>query len=355
MGKFATKRSDKAGLPPGSLVYVGEEQAAKAKITVMDYDEHGFEEKEVANIEDCFVFKTKPSVTWINIDGLNEPAIIEKIGAHFEVHPLTLEDIMNTNQRPKFEDQDSYMFIVLKMLSYNTIKNITEYEQVCFLVGTNFVISLQETVGSDVFDAVRERIRTAKGRIRKLGPDYLVYSLIDAVVDNYFFVLERLGEGVEFLQMMLIEEPNTTTLNRMHRLKRDLIFLRKSVWPLRELVSGMQRSESPLISKTTHTYLRDIYDHTVQIIDSIESFRDIVSSMMDIYLSSISNRINSVMKVLTIISTLFMPLTFITSLYGMNFKHMPELQWKYGYAMVWGIIITMVTVMLIIFHKKKWL
>ncbi|MDD5327397.1 MAG: magnesium/cobalt transporter CorA [Phycisphaerae bacterium] len=354
MTKLVKKHSGKAGLPPGTLVHIGERKVESARITFIDYDEQNFQEKQVSSIEECFQFKTTPTVTWINIDGIHEVDIIEKLGRQFELHHLILEDIVNTDQRPKFEDCEKYFFIVLKMLSYDDKNQTVEEEQVSLVLGENFVISLQERIG-DVFDPVRDRIRNSKGRIRKMGADYLCYSLIDTVVDNYFTILEKMGDKIESMEDKLVLDPTQKTFQQIHILKREMISLRKSVWPLRELISGLQRSESSLIRQSTGIYLRDVYDHTIQVIDTVESFRDMVSSMLDIYLSSISNRMNAVMKVLTIIATIFIPLTFIVGIYGMNFRHMPELQWRWAYPFVWAVMITVAIGMLIYFRKKKWL
>jgi len=343
-----------AGLPPGTLVYVGEKRVETVRITYIDYDEQNLAEKQVSNVEDCFAFKTTPTVTWINIDGLHDVQIIEKLGRKFELHPLVLEDILHTGQRPKLEDFEKYIFIVLTMLTCTGDNQKVETEQVSIVLGSNFVISFQEQLG-DVFDQIRDRIRNAKGRIRKMGPDYLAYSLIDAVVDSYFTILEKVGEKIEILEEQLVTAPTEQTLQQIHRLKREMIVLRKSVWPLRELISGLQRTESALINESTGLYLRDVYDHTIQIIDTIESFRDMVSGMVDLYLSSISNKMNAVMKVLTIIATIFIPLTFIAGVYGMNFKYMPELGWRWGYSAVLLVMVLVAVVMLIYFRKKKWL
>jgi magnesium transporter len=352
--RLVRRRTKKPGSPPGTLVYMGEKRTEVVRIAYMDYDEANFQEKQITNIEECFPFKATPSVTWINVDGLHDVPLIEKLGKQFELHPLILEDVLNTGQRPKFEDFEKYIFVVLKMLTYNEQEQSFDAEQVSIVLGSNFVISFQERVG-DVFDQIRDRIRNAKGRIRKTGPDYLMYLLLDAIVDNYFAVLEKLGERIELLEEELVVEPGEKTLHQIHLLKREMIFLRKSIWPLREVISGLQRSESPLIQQATGVYLRDVYDHTIQIIDTIESSRDMVSGMLDIYLSSISNRMNSVMKVLTIIATIFIPLTFIVGIYGMNFEHMPELKVWWAYPAVWLVMAAVATAMLIYFRRKKWL
>jgi len=344
----------KVGLPPGTLVHIGEKKAEKTKITVIDYDQKDLQQKEIEKIEECFVYKEKPTTTWINIDGLHQVDIIERIGAHFDIHPLVLEDILHTAQRPKIEDFGDYIFTVLRMIYYDQEEDEIVGEQVSLILGPNYVISFQEREG-DVFNPIRERIRSAKGRIRKAGADYLAYCLLDAVVDHYFPILENLGEKIESLEEELVTYPTPETLQMIHKLKRNMIFLRKSVWPLREVISGLERGESPLITEPTGIYLRDVYDHTIQVIETIETFRDMVSGMFDIYLSSVSNRMNEVMKVLTIIATIFIPLTFIAGIYGMNFKYMPELEWALGYPLALLAMIFVVAVMLIYFRRKKWL
>jgi magnesium transporter len=348
------KRSEKAGLPPGTLMYVGEEKAGKPRITIMDYDAAGFLEKEVSSVEECFPFKETSTVTWINVDGVHDAAVIEKLGARFDLHPLVLEDIMATTQRPKVEDLGNAVYVVLRMIEYDETSGGTSADQLSLILGRNYVLTFQETPG-DCLDPVRARIRGGKGRIRKMGPDYLAYAVIDAVVDNYFFVLEKLGERIDTLEEQLIAEPRRELLGEIHALKREMIELRKSVWPLREVVSGLERSESPLIGKSTDVFLRDLYDHAIQVIDTVESFREMLSSMVETYLSSLSNRMNEIMKVLTIISTIFIPITFLVGLYGMNFVNFPEIRWRWGYAFVWLLIIASVAGMFAFFRRKKWL
>jgi magnesium transporter len=348
------KSSKKAGLPPGTLVHVGEKRTEAVRLTMIAYDEARFQEDEVKAIEACFPLKDKPGVTWINVDGIHQVDILERLGDYLSVHPLVLEDILNTDQRPKMEDFDSYVFVVLKVFGYDDQGDKMEVEQVSLILGPNFVISFQEKPG-DIFDPIRKRIRDSKGRVRRMGADYLAYALLDAVVDNYFVVLEQVGEKIEFLEEELVTNPMPETLQIIHNLKRDLIFLRKSVWPLREAVGGLGRGETPLIGDSITIYLRDVYDHTIQVIDTIETFRDMISGMLDIYLSSISNRMNEVMKVLTIIATIFIPLTLVAGLYGMNFKYMPELEWRWGYPMVWVIMLAVSAAMLAYFRRRKWL
>ena len=321
---------------------------------VIDHDKSHFEEEEVKRIEECFPFRDKPTVTWINIDGVHQLEIIEKIGEHFNIHPLVLEDIVNTGQRPKIEDFVDYIFVTLKMLRYSEGEKETKAEQVSLILGSNFVISFQESEG-DVFNPIRERIRADKGRIRKMGVDYLAYALMDAIVDNYFTILEKLGDRIEDFEEELVVNPKPETLQAIHHLKREMIFLRKSVWPLREVINRLERWESSLINKSTAIYLRDVYDHTIQVIDSVETFRDMLSGMLDIYLSSVSNRMNEVMKVLTIIATIFIPLTLVAGIYGMNFRFMPELEMPIGYPMILLSMLFIGILMVAYFRKKKWL
>jgi magnesium transporter len=348
------KRSKKAGLPPGALVHVGERKTEKTRITVIDYNEAHYEEREARTVEECFPFKDRPTVTWINVDGIHDTAVIEKLGTHFGIHPLILEDILNTNQRPKMEDMGDYIYIVLKTLEGEPGSGPEAMEQNSFIIGSNFVLSFQEKEG-DAFGPVRERIRKGGNRIRRLGPDFLVYALIDAIVDSYFAVLERVGERIEVLEEELIADPSPKTLNGIHGLKKEMLFLRKAVWPLREVINSIERTESALVKKETGIFFRDIYDHVIQVIDTVETYRDMLGSMFDTYLSSLSNRMNEVMKVLTIIATIFIPLTFLAGIYGMNFKFMPELDWRWGYPAVWIIIVAVAVTMLFFFKKKKWL
>ncbi|MCL7412417.1 MAG: magnesium/cobalt transporter CorA [ANME-2 cluster archaeon] len=348
------KKSKKVGLPPGTLQHIGEKKRETVKITIIDYDETHLDEKEVQSVEECFPFKETKTVTWINVDGLHQVDIIETLGNHFDVHPLIMEDIVHTDQRPKMEDFGHYIFIVLKMLRFNESNYEIMGEQISLILGNDVVISFQETEG-DTFDPVRERIRNSKGRIRKMGPDYLAYTLVDSVVDNYFLILEKLGERIEDIEEELVTDPIPETLQTIHEMKREMIFLRKSVWPLRELISGLERSGSTLIQDSTAIYLKDVYDHTIQIIDTIETFRDMLSGMLDIYLSSVSNRMNEVMKVLTIIATIFIPLTFIAGVYGMNFEYMPELGWQWSYPLLWVVFIGIGVSMSMFFKRKRWL
>jgi magnesium transporter len=351
--RFLRRVTSKIGLPPGALVPTGERRMERVKVRLVDYDRDRLEERELSTIEESFPYRDTPSITWINVDGIHDAEVMEKIGRHFGIHSLVLEDVLSIGQRPKTEDFDDYIFLVLKMLLYQEESEEVRAEQVSLILGRNFVISFQEIEG-DVFNAVRERIRLSKGRIRRAGADYLAYALLDAVVDGYFVILERLGERIEELEDRLLADPGPETLRDIYTLKREMIFLRKSVWPLRELLSGLERTESDLIDKSTVIYLRDVYDHTIQVMDTVESFRDMASGMLDTYLSSVSNRMNEVMKVLTIIATIFIPVTFIAGVYGMNFDHMPELHWRFSYFGALGAMGLVALVMVIYFRRKGW-
>ncbi len=354
MSKLVKKKSKKVGLPPGSIVHIGNKRAEKTKITIVDYNEEQFQEKEVKTVKECCPYKEKPTITWINIDGVHEEKIIEELGKIYNFHPLILEDIVDTDQRPKIKDFGDYIFIILKMHYYDKENNEIKIEQVSLIFGKNYVISFQEREG-DVFDSIRERIRNNIGRIRKAKADYLIYALMDGIIDNYFTILEKLGEETEDLEAKVIKDPVPANLQIIYKLKSELIFLRKSVWPLREVISILEKGESVLIDKSTNIYLRDIYGHTIQVMDTVETLRDVISGTLDVYLSSVSNRMNEIMKVLTIVATIFIPLTFIVGIYGMNFQYMPELKWVWGYPIVLLGMLIIGIVMVIYFKRKKWM
>ncbi len=347
-----TRRSQKAGLAPGTLIHIGERRAERTRLRLFDYDSGQLLEKELASVEEAFPFRDMATVTWINVDGLHETGVIEQLGGRFGLHPLILEDIVNTEQRPKLEDFESYLYVVLKML-YRETGGLIEAEQVSLILGQNFVLSFQEG-GGDAFEPVRERLRKNKGTLRKQGADSLLYALIDAVVDNYFIVLENFGEVTDDLEENILLAPTTETLATIKNLKRDLLFMRRGIWPLREVVSGLRHSDSPFIQNNTRLYFQDVYDHTIQVMDSVDNLREILSDMLDIYLSSVSHRLNEVMKVLTIIATIFIPLTFVVGIYGMNFDYMPELRWRWGYFAILAIMAVIGVAMLAYFKRKKW-
>jgi magnesium transporter len=352
MKSVRQKRSKKTGLSPGSLVHVGREYEEKSKITLIRYNETIFEEKEVASIPDLLREKNNEGIVWINVDGL-EAKLIEDVGGIYDLHPLILEDILNTDQRPKTEDFGNYIYIVLKNFHNQDNVNLPS-EQVSIILGKNFILSFKEKE-TLLFEPIRERLRSNKGRIRKAGPDNLAHALIDNIVDNYFFVLEELEERIEYLEDELVRQTNPVNLQAIHSLKRELILLGKSLWPLREAISTLERTDSELITASTHIYFKDIFDHIIAIIETVDTYREMLSGMLDIYLSTVSNRLNEVMKVLTIIATIFMPLTFLAGVYGMNFKYMPELEWHFGYFGVLGLMLGVALLMLKYFRNKKWI
>jgi magnesium transporter len=352
--RLVKQTSHKKGLQPGALIYIGEQKVEKVRIRVIDYDKDNLQEHEFETIEECFPFKNKSSISWINIDGLHDIEILRKLGAEFGIHNLVLEDVLNTDLRPAIDDYGDYIYITLKMLYYDETRNVIMEEQLSLVLFENMVISFQERVG-DTFEPVRNRIRGGKGRIRNVGADYLAYALIDAVVDNYFYVLEKLGECIEGLEDELMNDTSDKTLRNIHSLKREMVLLRKFIWPVRELVNEFDRTESALIDKSTLLYVRDLYGHAVQLIDTLEAYRDMVSGMLDTYLSISGNKMNEVMKTLTIMASIFIPLTFIAGLYGMNFDNMPELHKQWGYPVVLGIMVVVALCLIYYFKKKKWL
>jgi magnesium transporter len=345
--------SIKRGQPPGSPVYTGEKTEVPIRISVIQYSKEELLEKELDTIEQTYDYLEGTQTAWININGLHEPEIIAGIGNRIGIHALIIEDILHTHQRPKLEDLGSGIYLVLRMLSIHPDSREVLSEQISFVLADRALVTFQESPG-DIFDGVRERIRKQQGRVRRMGADYLLYVLTDVVVDYYFKVLEELGERLESIESDLMENPYPEMLNQIYAMKREVLYIRKAVWPLREAVSSLARAESSLIAEGTTVYLRDLYDHTIQIIDTIESFRDMLSGVQDLYLSSLGNKTNQVMKVLTIIATIFIPITFIAGIYGMNFDVIPELHWRYGYAAVWTLMILMVLVMLFYFRNKKW-
>ncbi len=352
--RFIVRRRHKVGLPPGSLVPVEVQTLDRVSLTVMDYDAERLEEREVSTVAECLPFRDSPTVTWLDVVGLQDMELVGELGSQFGLHPLVLEDLVNTQQRPKLEDFQEYLFVVIKMLTFDEESRRVDDEQLSLILGPRFVISFQERPG-DTFGAVRERIRTGKGRIRTMGVDYLAYALIDAVVDHYFVVLEGLGDWIEELEEEVVTEPVASTMQHIHRVKREMLLLRKATWPLREVVSGLGREGTSLITTPVRIYVRDVYDHTIQVLDTAETLRDIVSGLLDTYLSSVSNRMNEIMKVLTIMASIFIPLTFIAGVYGMNFQHMPELSTTWGYPAVLALMGVIAAGLLVYFKRKGWM
>jgi magnesium transporter len=352
--KLYSGHAHKAGLPPGTLVHTGEVPATgKSLISTFIYSPDTWQEEHPQQLEQCLPLQEKAGVTWINVQGIHDIELIKRFGECYGLHPLVLEDIVNPNQRPKIEDYGGYIFIVTRITGLK--EQSLESEQISLILGPGYVLSFQEGLDGDLFETVRERIRNGRGRIRTLGPDYLCYALVDAVVDSYFKILEEMGEVVEDLEEELAKEPTQQMLRRIIGLKREIIFMRKGVWPLREVTSELERGESSLISDEARLFFRDTYDHTIHVIDGVETFRDLLSGMLDLYLSSVSNRTNEIMKFLTIVGTIFLPLTFLVGVYGMNFKQMPELEWRYGYYVLWVFMLGISAAMIAFFKKKRWL
>jgi len=349
------RRISKKDLPPGTVTYVGREQTKPVTLEVIHVGEDGVRRTSPASAEACGPFVAAPGLTWINLDGLHDPALLTRLGELFHLHPLVLEDIAHTGQRPKLDELGDALFVVLKMLRYNEDERTIEDEQVSFVLRENLLLTFQEKGGGDVFGEVRKRLVAGTGKLAASGPDYLMYALIDAVVDNYFVVLERMGEDIEEVEEALLASPTPGELETIHGLRREALFLRRFIWPLREVLSRLNKGNTPFVKDSTDVYLRDLYDHVIQIMDTVETFRDMLSGMLDLYLSNVSLKLNETMKVLTMISTIFIPLSFLASLYGMNFKHMPELETQYGYFVLLGVMACSVAGMVLFFRRKGWL
>jgi magnesium transporter len=351
--------SQKAGLPPGSLVHVGNIHVETPRVSVIRYGKHAMTEIEIeAGIEslaEYLLHDSSDQVSWVIVEGLADVAVVEKIGELFDIHQLVLEDILNTHQRPKFEDYEDYLFIVLKGLMKQGERFAVDYEQISLVVMPRVVLTFKEKK-DDLFAPLLQRLRASKGRFRSLGTDYLTYSILDAIIDQKFALIDSLDEAITELEdQLLAGQPGTSTLNGIQYLKREVIKIRRYVSPVRELISDMLRSESALIDEKTHIYLRDLSDHAIRIIESIELHRDIISSLLEIYVSSLNNKMNEVMKVLTVFASIFIPLTFLTGIYGMNFEYMPELSWHWAYPLLWLAFITIPVVLLLFFKRKHWL
>ncbi len=356
----ARRTRSKTGLPPGTVVHVGETRHEPARISLIAYDKTNFHESQPKTIDECLSLLKNGGTKWINIDGIHEVEIVQKLGEFYHLHPLVLEDIVNTTQRPKAEDYGETIFLVAKMLTWDAATGRINSEQLSFILGDNFLLTFQETPG-DIFDIIRDRLRCDKGRVRGAGADYLLYCLLDCILDYYFVVLENIGDRIEELENIELFRPSPDTLKEVHRLKREMITLRKAAWPLREVTNSIERGKNRLVSAETSLYFRDLYDHTIRAIETAETYRDMLSGLMDLYLSSVSNKMNEIMKVLTIIATIFIPLTFIAGVYGMNFDpdsspfNMPELRWFWGYPAALVLMAAVAIGMLVFFKKKKWL
>jgi len=354
MSESLSSASEKSGLPPGSLVHVGEVHAHEHKISVVNYNKSTLKKHIVKSIEELLPYKTTDTITWVIVDGLKDVSIIDAIGQHFDIHALVLEDILNTHQRPKFEEFNDYLYIVVKAISLGNKEFNVVYEQISLLILNNFVFTFMEKPDG-LFSPILNRLDNDKSQLRNLGADYLAYIIMDTVVDEYFVLQDAFDELIESVEDKLLSDPSSQTLATIQKIKRELIFLRRTISPLRELLAAIQRSESPLLNEKTRRYFGDIYDHAIRIIEAIESYRDLIAGMLDIYLSSVSNKMNETMKVLTVFASIFIPLTFIAGVYGMNFEYMPELKWRWGYPALWVIFIGVSVFLLRFFKKKKWL
>ncbi len=351
--RLAHKRKA-VGAPPGTLVYTGPERPEPVSVNVIEYDPDTLDEESLSKDADFGELARRDRLTWINVDGLSDLAVTKAIGEAFDLHPLVLEDLVHTGQRPKLEEYQRYFFIVLRMLILDEGESRVRSEQIGIVFGEGFVLSFQERAG-DVWDAVRERLRGKSGRIRSRGADYLTYALIDAIVDHYFHILEAFAERVEELEMEVLDEPTQNTMREIHGLRHEMLVVRRAVWPLRELANSLLRHESELIAEETGLFLRDVYDHTVQVIDTAETLREVVSGLMDLYLSSVSNRMNEIMKVLTIMASVFIPLTFLAGVYGMNFEFMPELGIPWAYPTLLVLMVGIGIGLLLFFRRRGWL
>ena len=356
--------SRKGGLPPGSLIHIGEDHRTESRISLVSYGPKGIESRMLESIADLGDTQGADTVTWINIAGLADIEAVEAVGAQFGIHRLVLEDILNTHQRPKCEHHENFIYLVLKGLvvpkpgtevaDHQGLKSGIQYQQISILLLDKFVITFEETSGQ-TFDPIKQRLQTSRGRLRAMGSDYLAYELLDTIVDQYFEYEEYMAEQIEAVEEELLLNPTRETLIRIQRLKRELIKIRRVVSPLRELLNGLLRSDSNLIHSGTQIYLRDVFDHCLRITETLDSYRDMTTGLLDIYISSISNRMNEIMKVLTVFASIFIPLTFITGIYGMNFDNMPELQWPWAYPTLWILFVSIPGGLLVYFKRKQWL
>lgn len=359
MEKKQSRAQLKYGLDPGSLVYVGDERTREATVKLVIFSKDDYSEADSFTEDVVKNAVNEGKTIWLNVNGIHNTGLISETGRIFNIHPLTLEDILNTHHRPKTEDVNDYLFVVLKHLAQKENTGAISTEQISLIIHKNFVITFQEDDNDDL-EIIRESLRQNKGKVRELSPDYLAYRIIDIIIDSYFDIVEKTGERIELLGDELVQNPGKQTLRKIYRLKNEMLVLRRVIWPLREAVSSLEKSETEVIKNTTRPFLRDLYDHVIQLIDSIENNRDIVAGMMDIYLSSISNKLNEIMKVLTIISTFFIPLNFIAGVYGMNFNtskspfNMPELNFYFGYPAALLLMAAVASVLFVYFKKRKW-
>ncbi len=347
------KHSKKIGLSPGALVHVGEKKVEKTTLSLIAYDHERFERHEFIDFEEVLKRKEEGCVNWVTITGIDDVDILEKVGKHYGIHALAIEDVLNTEHRPKVEFFEDYIFIVLKIINKNIISEELDVNQISLILGKDYVITFQQKQ-EDIFKPLVERIVKRRGYIRDRQSDYLAYAIIDVVVDNYFLLLEEMDESIQELEIKIINDEDDSVVDSILHFKKKMLTLMKYIWPLREELGALTRESNELIQDNTMPFLRDVYDHTIEIIDTTEILKETASNLLEIYLTSNSNKLNQVVKVLTIISTIFIPLTFITGIYGMNFEHIPELAWSWGYLAVWGLCLIISIAMIIFFRRKKW-
>ena len=354
MAGTSSSASRKAGLPPGTLIHVGEVLASETRVSVIDYNDTTSSEQVVTSVEEIARYRDRDSVTWVNVEGLVDVGMIEAIGREFAIHPLVLEDILNTRQRPKFEQYDDYLFLVFKAMYAAADGVSVNYEQVSILILDNYVFTFKEKQDA-IFESVKARLHSPQSRFRSLGADYLAYALLDTVVDLYLSLQDYMDAIIESVEDELLADPDSATLATIKRIRHELIFIRRSSAPLRELLNGILRSDSRLVREQSLIYYRDVLDHVLRATDGFDTCRDMVSSLLDIYNSTISNRMNEIMKVLTVFASIFIPLTFLAGIYGMNFEYMPELKWKWAYPVLWVCFLLIPALLLLLFRRKKWL
>lgn len=354
VGRFVRRVVKRPGVPPGTLVHTGERKVERVRVRAFAYHGDALSEAEHEDIGACLPAKDAEGVTWINVDGLHDVDLVRRAGEHFGWHPLLLEDIVGTGQRAKVEEYPGYLFVVLPMLSWDEETRQVVHEQLSLVLGQGYVVTFQERWG-DIFDPIRERLRHAKGRIRSRGADYLAYTLMDAVVDHCFHVLERIGDVTERVEEAVLANGGRDTMIRLHSLKRELLVVRKAVWPMRDVLAQVVRDEEDMFTPETEVFLRDVHDHAVHVVENVEALRDVVSGAVDLHVSMLSARTNEVMKVLTMMASIFIPLTFFAGIYGMNFDHMPELRLRWAYPVLLVLMALMATGMVVYFRRKGWL
>lgn len=354
MAESLKTASEKRGLPPGSLIHIGDVMNESARISLVDYGPDHIVVREIDTMADILEYRETPSITWVVIEGLTNIALVESIGQHFDIHGLVLEDILNTHQRPKVEEYDDHLYVVLKSLMTGSDGFSVTYEQVSLLVLNRFVFMFKEK-SDDLLEPIMKRLHSKTGRIRQSGADYLMYVILDTIVDQNFDLIDALDETVTQLEDELFKNPTQITMTQIQALKRELIIIRRNIAPIPKLMADLVFSESPLIHKNTVIYLRDVQDHALRVVELIESYRDILGSLIEIYMSTINNKMNEVMKVLTLFASIFIPLTFLTGIYGMNFDYMPELHYKWTYPFLWVLFVSIPVSLLVLFKKKKWL